>query len=139
MYFRKLVPEGILAVHTSNRHVDLVPVVADVARSIKCTDPFTGKESTLVARRAHDNSPFGRREHFTSEWVMVARSDKILDRLTVPEGYDEAIKESYRRRGFSDQEIDRFSDLRYWETAKPGGRPPWTNDYSNVLSVFRWR
>jgi hypothetical protein len=34
MYFAKLVPEGILCVHTSNRHVDLVKVVADVARSI---------------------------------------------------------------------------------------------------------
>ncbi|MGF1581913.1 MAG: hypothetical protein ACFCD0_21510 [Gemmataceae bacterium] len=34
MYFQKLVERGILCVHTSNRFVDLVPVVKDIAEAI---------------------------------------------------------------------------------------------------------
>src|SRR5262249_40391066 len=34
MYFKKLAPEGILCVHTSNRYVDLPKVVADIAVSL---------------------------------------------------------------------------------------------------------
>jgi hypothetical protein len=39
MYFTKLAPRGILAVHISNRHMDLAPVVANVAQHITMTDP----------------------------------------------------------------------------------------------------
>ena len=45
MYFEKLAAGGVLCVHTSNRHLDLVPVVADIAASIKMQqyDPKTMK------------------------------------------------------------------------------------------------
>ena len=35
LYMRKLRPDGVLCVHVSNRHLDLVPVVADIAAAIK--------------------------------------------------------------------------------------------------------
>ena len=35
MYMDKLVPDGILCIHTSNRHVDLVPVVQRVVEAIR--------------------------------------------------------------------------------------------------------
>lgn len=150
MYFKKLVPEGVLCVHTSNRHVDLVPVVADVARSIQLPDPITGEKRPLVSRVANDKAPFpyhvyaawGRdRPHFNSEWVMVARSDKILDQLKTPVGYEESVWRQYRAEGYDAVIIrDRIS-LNYWSDPerRSTGRFAWTDDYSNVLGVFRWR
>lgn len=147
MYFKKLTPEGILCVHTSNRHVDLVPVVEAVARSIKDYSP-----DGLACRRGHDSSPYGFPGHFTSEWVMVARSEDILNArlipgmppaknelgsensaltkigLFTPPRYADAIRAKYQTE----------RDVEYWEKPKRLLPYPWTDDYSNVLSVFRW-
>src|SRR5262249_29972076 len=35
LYMSKLRPDGVLCIHVSNRHLDLVPVVADIAAAIK--------------------------------------------------------------------------------------------------------
>ncbi|HEY4953452.1 MAG TPA: fused MFS/spermidine synthase, partial [Gemmatimonadaceae bacterium] len=65
-YFAILKPDGVVAVHISNRHVDLSPVLAAVAKDIG-----------LVARVRRDgNIPLkeilaGRAE---SDWVILARS-----------------------------------------------------------------
>ena len=65
MYFKHLTQDGILCVHTSNRHVDLPLVVADVADSLG-----------LVCKRGHFEPADGnavRPGATSSEWVMVAR------------------------------------------------------------------
>lgn len=168
MYFQKLVPNGILCVHTSNRHVALVPVVEAVARTIKTydpdtgetKDPETGKDLTLITRRAHDNSPYGLPGHFTSEWVMVARNRKILDKLVTPPAYEETAQRLDRarltRQGYNAEQVEQIIGRRaegktytYWlwpEERKAIGKEEiqlkdseaWTDDYSNVLRVFRW-
>jgi hypothetical protein len=115
MYFTKLSETGILCVHTSNRHVNLVKVVADVAKSLN-----------LHCRRGHDSAEDHDNGHFTSEWVMVARKSEYLDDLKAPPGY--ADNEKVRRSG----------DTTYWSTPPTSGRFVWTDDYSNLLAVFRW-
>ncbi len=69
-YFRHLKPGGVLAVHTSNRYLDLIPVVKAAA------DHF-GKQSLLVKNAAdrprHVNASF---------WVLVGqRGNPVLDQL----------------------------------------------------------
>jgi SAM-dependent methyltransferase len=59
LYFRHLKPDGILAVHISNRHLDLGPVVEGVSRA-------TGHVARLVAN-AGDES----RDVLRAEWVLV--------------------------------------------------------------------
>ena len=62
MYFKHLTEDGILCVHTSNRHVNLPLVVADVAESLG-----------LVCKRGHFEPAAGKVLGATSsEWVMVA-------------------------------------------------------------------
>lgn len=164
MYFQKLTPDGILCVHTSNRHVDLVPVVEAVARSIK-----TYGEEGLACYRAHDNagnaSIYGFPGHFTSEWVMLARSPKVLEKLTTPTGYEEkmladqtkmwtryglearaaeetARKDTYTWKYWVRPQDMIHADVRNGKLVFEAFQPlryPWTDDYSNVLSVFRWR
>jgi hypothetical protein len=114
MYFTKLAEKGVLCVHTSNRHVDLVKVVADVAKSLD-----------LACRRGHDSAEDQNNGHFTSEWVMVARKAEYLAHLEAPPGYAD------------NPQVRRSGDTSYWTTPAATGRYVWTDDYSNLLAVFR--
>ena len=159
IYLQKLAPGGVLCIHTSNRHLGLVPVVVDVAGSIY-TDKETGqvlpdatpeqraeaqkKGQPLVSRRGHDNAPRFLPEgaaiprehlgHTTSEWVIVARKPTDLDYLKVPGNYEKA------RQAFNAQVAGRLQPdtSSYWENRNPIGQYVWTDDYSNLLAVFRW-
>jgi hypothetical protein len=141
MYFKKLRPDGVLCVHTSNRHVDLVKVVADVTDSIRFNEGegpnreiiyADNGEKKLVCKRGHDQAPGGREAgHYTSEWVMVARDSKYLDHLTDPPGYMEKLEREAAR--------DRIRVEPYWTDPSPSltGRFVWTDDYSNLIAVLR--
>ena len=73
VYFSRLKPDGILAVHISNNHLDLRPVVANVMRDLGLAgrvqyqglDPSTGKLS--------------------SQWAVLARSEDALGTLATDE------------------------------------------------------
>jgi hypothetical protein len=120
MYFKHLDERGILCVHTSNRHIDLVPVVADIATSLgyayKRGHDEVSKEYQDRRSRIRDPRDDG---HSSSEWVMVARKPEYLAHLEAPPGYDEGTLG------------------QYWTTPGTQGRFIWTDDYSNVLSCIR--
>jgi SAM-dependent methyltransferase len=59
LYFRHLKPDGILAVHISNRYLDLRPVVDGISRA-------TGHTARLVANAGVED-----RHVLRSEWVLV--------------------------------------------------------------------
>ena len=158
MYMSKLSPDGILCVHTSNRHVDLVPVVERVVEAIRMEEG--GDMPNLACKRAHDSAPGQDREgglgfapgQFTSEWVMVARNIKLLNDLETPPLYEQncmivrsrLIKRNNRK--MTDEEVAEVvakhkarGDFIYWEVPNANlNLRAWTDDYSNVLSVFRW-
>ena len=71
LYFRHLKPDGILAVHISNRYLDLRPVVDGVARA-------TGRTPRLVTNQEDED-----RDVLRAEWVLVT--------APVP-GFDENIE-----------------------------------------------
>jgi hypothetical protein len=100
LYFDRLAPRGIVAYHITNRHLDLEPVVRNLAES-------TGRPA--LVQRDKGNPRVGKE---ASTWALLAR----------------------RREDFGSLARDgRWRSLR--------GRPGvgvWTDDFSNVLSVFRW-
>jgi SAM-dependent methyltransferase len=59
LYFRHLRPDGILAVHISNRHLDLLPVLAGEARS-------SGRRARVVDTEDDDEAGV-----FAATWVLV--------------------------------------------------------------------
>jgi hypothetical protein len=107
---------GVLMVHTSNRHVDLVTPVTDIANSLGLKWRV-GKDRGEDRQGARDPSDKGR---FGSEYVMLAKDSRDLP------------PESQEREGAAD-------DGLIWSTSQPSGARVWTDDYSNLLSVFRWR
>jgi hypothetical protein len=142
------VPGGVLCVHTSNRHLKLVPVVVDTAATAEWDDIMnrdaSGKpprKTGLVAVRGHDSAPGNEglhKEvdigHFTSEWVMVARDMNDLWHLKPPPNYTDWIDAANslgKKRG-------QFSREEYWQAQTPTHEYKWTDDHSNLMAVFRW-
>jgi hypothetical protein len=75
LFFQKLKPNGILLVHISNRHLDLAPVVGNIAEDLR-----------LVARVRNDSELFfsfaeSMNGKFASEVVVVVRDAKRLGPL----------------------------------------------------------
>ncbi len=72
LYFRHLKPTGILAVHVSNRYLDLVPVVSRNARDFGKTR-HRRRRSRTKQRITFSNS----------DWVLVSRQRRHLPRPRV--------------------------------------------------------
>ena len=70
-YFRVLAPEGVLAVHISNRHLELEPVVALTARRLGLWG------MTKHHKVAAEERPL----RTTSHVVVLARQESVLDAL----------------------------------------------------------
>lgn len=66
LYFKHLRPDGVLAVHISNRYVDLAPVCARAAEHV-------GKSARVV--RSLSDGMFD-----TSIWVLVTANEALLER-----------------------------------------------------------
>jgi len=66
LYFRHLGPQGILALHVSNRYLDLVPVVARLA------------EELGVGYSVIDTEADVRRHEWSSTWVLLSRARDVL-------------------------------------------------------------
>jgi hypothetical protein len=143
MYFKKLVPEGILCVHTSNRYVNLPLVVGAVADSLGLAY-MTGKDSA-PGSEGRQNTSIEETGHFTSEWVMVARKREDLDKTRWPAGtktpWERLITlepSNYRSLVIR---AGKGGDTRYWQLSSPTAqaRYVWTDDHSNLFQVLRWR
>jgi len=63
LYFKLLKPDGVLAVHISNRYLDLAPICLRGAE-------FVGKKATVVADDASDNT-FAN----STTWVLITSPD----------------------------------------------------------------
>lgn len=66
LYFRHLKPDGILAVHVSNRHLDLEPVVERIATALD-------KDTLLV------DSDNGENLVYSASWVLVGARGRFKD------------------------------------------------------------
>ncbi|MBM4068187.1 MAG: MFS transporter [Planctomycetes bacterium] len=115
MYFKKLTQDGVLCVHTSNRHVDLVQPVTDIAKELGLAYRV-GKDSGEGRGEGGGSGYLG---HFGSEYVMIARDDKYLP----PEGTVES-------------ELNGNAYMT-WSTPDAPGSRIWTDDYSNLASILR--
>jgi hypothetical protein len=73
LYLTKLMPRGFIMLHISNRHFNLLPVLARLATELGCTlayihDQKISKEESVLYKS-------------TSEWVLMTRDMKDLDPL----------------------------------------------------------
>jgi SAM-dependent methyltransferase len=69
LYFRHLQPDGVLAVHISNRHLDLAPVLADAAAAF-------GRKARVVESEEDEEDGYC----FSSTWVLLTASEELFAR-----------------------------------------------------------
>jgi spermidine synthase len=100
-YFRHVRPGGVVAVHISNRYLDLAPVVKQAAAHF-------GKR--VVRVRNEDDYVRG---VYSSTWLLLADSAEALARLRL----DDAA-----------ESLDDVATV-----------PLWTDQFSNVYELARWR
>ena len=87
-YLRVLAPEGVLAVHISNRHIDLEPVVSGVAartglagriKRYSATEEQTNSRASLSSRLvvlARDEATLGALD-LDADWVPLGALDRV--------------------------------------------------------------
>jgi spermidine synthase len=116
LYQAHLAPGGFLAVHVSNRHFDLAPIIYRA-----------GSEIGLTALSL-DNMAFGIRVATDAHWIFLSR--------------DFAKLETFARRAV--QRIDdlgldksRFS-VGHLAPAQYQTKPLWTDDFNSLMDVLRF-
>jgi len=100
VYLRHVKPDGIVAFHVSNRFLELVPVVARLAREHAVHAAVVYEQSGEEDNRTH------------SDWVLVSRDPKALQRKEIETAGAEAPEER-----------------EHWRT--------WTDDYSNLVQILK--
>jgi hypothetical protein len=94
VYLRHMAPESAIAVHVTNKHLELAPVVKSVAAS-------HGAKSALI-----HNTSESVRKIYSSSWVIVTKSPDVLREI---EGFSSPIKPNPRLRLWTDD----YSNLLY--------------------------
>lgn len=134
LYFQKLAPDGILAIHISNRHLRLGPVLARI-----------GQELGKTVMGEYDNGDDIPWQYTpgknTSDWVVLANNPAVLAGLIKQD--DERVArwaEEYKRwKEVNNPPDERYSKAPRWQTLDPkAGQKLWTDDFSDIVGVLRW-
>jgi hypothetical protein len=133
LYLSKIRHDGVVMVHTSNRHLDLVQPVAKIVEELDeefRTNPATkgtpyGRVKCLVAKDSPEPLPGQRSRflgHFGSEYVMVY--------------FDEKYLKPQRNYARPEGNIFDHSVVR-WGAPDKVAPYPWTDDFSNLVQIMR--
>ena len=104
LYFQRLAPEGVLAMHVSNSFLDLAPVVGRAAQALGKTARVVEVQEDLSQHRAH------------SVWVLLADNPNTLDRL-LPEGSWQPAPAPPGLRVWTDDYSNLFKIIALWAAA----------------------
>jgi hypothetical protein len=78
LYLRKLAPEGVVAIHISNRYLDLRPVIMGLAHDANVAG--------ALGERGFDNVGRGKL-YYGSRWIVLARTPDTLVELSQLDGW----------------------------------------------------
>jgi hypothetical protein len=147
LYMDQLQDEGVLCMHTSNRHMDLTKPIVDIADSLGLSY-VVGHDGGSDARR-NPKAEHRSLGHFGSEYVMISRSktrlnikDRKVDGKLIP-GLERILLDprlplnSNTNPVVSMDETKFHGDNRQWYIPNPPGMRLWTDDFSNIISILR--
>jgi hypothetical protein len=135
IYLANLAKHGILAFHISNRHLDLEPVLANLAKDLGLTG--------YVCKDVDMSLP----GKLPSRWVVLAHHPADLARLTQTEQWDLGRTAMFALLGYpggdgllSAQAGVCLALPAPWQSLQPRAEVGvWTDDFSNLLRVFDWK
>ncbi len=115
LYMSKLVDGGILVFNTTNRYVNLPPVLGKIAQEKNLTCLYYGDFG-----KDDDGNEVA--DKFGSDWVVMQRKNYAKPG-SVPSG---------------GPPLDQRRQIKDWQPAEILDGPMWTDSYSNLLRVFHW-
>ena len=101
VYLRHMKRDGIVAFHVSNRFLNLVPVVARLAKE-------HGAHAVLVSDKGKD----GDDDHTTTDWILVSRERSALEAPEIEAASPEAPEEKTGWRTWTDDYSNLVQILR---------------------------
>jgi hypothetical protein len=143
VFLKMMRQDGKIAFHVSNRYLDLKPVLANLAQ----------EEGLAVYYNSDDDEDYPGKTRST--WVVLARDEKHLERLWTTKTWLPRRKELQGviaplvvvpdgGTGFHNLALGLYGASETikapWRKAETDPKVGvWTDDYSNLLSVFMWR
>jgi spermidine synthase len=160
IYLDKLTEDGLIVFHISNRYLDLRPVLANLAKDRGLATIYQSDNSEQYPGKARSTWVVLARKDEYFEPLRV-RNDWAARRKRLQKGFLAASAWPGDARlatpalvlaGFLDQEVCKYRPYAEWEPLEPSelasGKMEewpdaakvgvWTDDYSNLLSVFSW-
>jgi hypothetical protein len=120
LFFDRLEDDGILAMHISNRYLDLEPVVDMIAKNLK-----------LAARVMHDRQEEGQVGKTASTWIALARNEATLKPIILASHELEPGMNLLAGPGITG------TWPMYWSKLAAKERVGlWTDDYSPILKIL---
>jgi len=113
LYRSRLAPGGLIALHISNRYLNLEPVAARIAQELGLS---------AISEWDSEDLSIGRQG---SQWVLLAAKPEDFGSLPTLTADEEVNGRTVPKR--------RWEELK----AKPGD-PLWRDDFSNLLEIFMW-
>lgn len=161
VYLSKLTEDGVICFHISNRYLDLEPVLYNLAQA-QNPKLYAVSKSDTKETDPHSTGLLGKT---SSTWVVLSRSKESLAKLLDLNDWEDNRKEVRsvllplwllpdNGTGMVGQAIFLWNLLDeemckrpyQWEQLEPQKDWPdlntvgvWTDDYSNLFSVFSWR
>ena len=137
LYFQKLREDGVLAIHISNRYLDLEPVLGNLAKSLNVW---------AFSRMDGDIAQYPGKS--ASHWVVLAKKPEVLEGITLVHRapiWGQALESlgALPGPGFAPASLafkGLEDDSPIWLPARM--KPSvgvWDDDFSNLLSVFIWK
>ena len=108
LYFQKLAPEGVVCIHTSNRHLELSMVLERIAQHLN-----------LSIREVRANDGLANASFTPSQWVVLARNEQVMQKWSDAAGV-------FRNDAPALMKGNRFASNLLW-----------TDEHASVLSAFR--
>ena len=113
VYARAIKPEGLIAIHISNRHFELAPLIFKIAEAI-------GHQSMLVSTQKHEALSTA-----ASQWLFLSKDPAKLQRIGRASN-----RLCQQLRIPADSHLFFSPDPQALATA-----PLWTDDESNLLDA----
>lgn len=130
LYFDRLEDDGMVVLHISNRYLDLAPLVYELAMST------TGVPPIMLEDRLTEIPNPQKLYRFPSLWMVI-----VKDPYTAIAVAERALQQARELHpDLADEEaLEKLSMCSVYQVPEGERIRVWTDDYSNILSLIRWR
>jgi hypothetical protein len=130
LYFDRLEDDGMVVLHISNRYLDLAPLVYELAMSTTGIPPIILEDGIKEIPEAQ------KLYRFPSLWMVI-----VKDPYTAINVAERALDQARERHpDIRDEEaLEKLSMCSVYQVPEEDRIRVWTDDYSNILSLIRWR